>query len=298
MTGRPLRPEEMAAPGSAEHRQMITASKVPVILGLSKFSSPYSLWSEMAGLWTPPPLEGDHLDWGHDIEDALVAWWRRKNPGWQTNRGEIAYTDPDLPFPNQVTLDRRARRGRRFHIVECKTDRDRSRWGYPGDEDSTPADYTSQVIFQMGVSGIHEASIVVQLGGSGAPEIHQVPWDPDLYRLIIARCTAWWESLQDPGNPPDLDDTQATYDAVRGVHPDINRGEEVVIDRQQAAAYRESQAAEASAKKTARARKTELLDLMGDAERAVTEDGEPVARRQVNSHKTVSLYMHKPNSKK
>jgi hypothetical protein len=39
MTGRPLRREEMAAPGSSEHRQMITASKVPVILGLSKFSS-------------------------------------------------------------------------------------------------------------------------------------------------------------------------------------------------------------------------------------------------------------------
>ena len=154
-------------PGTPEWRGMITASKVPTLLGLSPWSSPYALWHEMYAGLEPPAMEGDHLRWGHLAEQSLVDWWLDANPGWQAGAGEITYTSDALPFPNAVTLDRRARRGRRFHIIECKTTRDMDQWGRPGDPDSVPAHYLAQVIFQMGVSGIHEASVVVL--GYGTP---------------------------------------------------------------------------------------------------------------------------------
>lgn len=256
-------------PGTPEWRGMITASKVPTLLGLSPWSSPYALWHEMYGGVEPPALEGDHLDWGHDAEQSLVSWWLRKNPGWQTNAGEITYTSDALPFPNAVTLDRRARRGRRFHIIECKTTRDMDQWGRPGGPDSVPAHYLAQVIFQMGVSGIHEASVVVL--GYGTPEIHTVEWDEDVWTSIVAACTRWHQTGI-AGDPPPLDDRVATYETVRGLHPDIDRDTDIQINHDQAVALLDALEEEAAAKATVIAAKTRLLDQMGTARRALVGD--------------------------
>ena len=256
-------------PGTPEWRGMITASKVPTLLGLSPWSSPYALWHQMYGGVEPPALEGDHLRWGNIAEQSLVDWWLDANPGWQANSGEITYTDPGLPFPNAVTLDRRARRGRRFHIIECKTTRDMEQWGRPGDPDSIPAHYLAQVIFQMGVSGIHEASVVVL--GFGTPEIHEVQWDEEVWASIVAACTRWHQTGV-AGDPPALDDRTATYDTVRGLHPDIDRDQDVHIDHDQAVAILDALEEEAAAKATVIAAKTRLLDQMGTARRALVGD--------------------------
>lgn len=273
---RVLKPDEMAAPGSETWRSTITASKIPAMLGLSPWQSPFSLWYEMAGTITPEPLEGEHLAWGHDVEESLVRWWLRHNPGWQTNAGEIAYTNPDLPFPNQVTLDRRARRGRRFHILECKTARDLDTWGKPGEPDSVPAHYTAQTVFQMGVTGIHHCDVIVL--GYGTPEIHPIQWDPDLYAGIVTFAEDWWHSLQ-TGEPPALDDTVATYDTVRGLHPDIDKGTEIQIDHEHAERLiQQSQAAE-QAEADLRAAKTHALHHMGTTHRLMHGDVKIADRR-------------------
>ena len=256
-----------APPGSPEWHRMISASKVPAILGLSRWQSQFALWHEMAGTVSVEPLVGEHLDWGHDVEASLAKWWLRHNPGWNLNverdgRTELTYTDPALPFPNVATLDRRARRGRRFHIIECKTARDIDTWGQPGDPDAIPADYYAQVMFQMGVSGIRSASLVVL--GFGTPEIHPVEFDPALYDAIVARCAAWWQSLDD-GTPPDLDDHVTTYDTIRGMHPDIDRDAVVEIDALEAVALLNGVRAEDDGKADARAAKIRAAELMGAA---------------------------------
>ena len=277
------------APGTPEWRGMITASKVPVLLGLSPWSSPYALWHEMYGGVEPPALEGDHLRWGHIAEQSLVDWWLDANPGWQTNSGEITYHDPSLPFPNAVTLDRRARRGRRFHIIECKTTRDMDIWGRPGDPDSVPAHYLAQVIFQMGVSGIHEASVVVL--GYGTPEIHEVEWAPEVWASIVAACTRWHHTGV-AGDPPPLDDRVATYDAVRGLHPDIDRDTDVQVDHDQAVALLDALEEEAAAKATVIAAKTRLLDQMGTARRALVGDT-TIATRTPGRGDTITLRINR-----
>ena len=263
-------------PGTPEWRGMITASKVPTLLGLSPWSSPYALWHEMYAGLEPPALEGDHLRWGNIAEQSLVGWWLDANPDWTVNppvRGvtEITYHDPSLSFPNAVTLDRRAwHRGKRtHHIIECKTTRDMDQWGRPGDPDSVPAHYLAQVIFQMGVSGIHEASVVVL--GYGTPEIHTVEWDPEVWASIVAACTRWHHTGI-AGDPPPLDDRTATYDAVRGLHPDIDRDTDTQVNHDQAVALLDALEDEAAAKATVVAAKTRLLDQMGTARRALVGD--------------------------
>lgn len=259
--------ENPPAPGTPEWRGMITASKIPAIVGLSRFTSQFALWHEMAGLVEPPVLDDDRMSWGHSAELALADWWVRIQPdAWQLNPGEVAYTDPNLPFPNLATIDRRARRGRRFRILECKTARTLDDWGRPGEPDSVPADYHTQVVWQMGVSGIHEASIIV-LGPFHQAEEHPIPWDQGLFDQLVQVAARWWESLQQK-TPPPLDDTVSTYETVRGLHPDIDPDIEVQIDLDDAREILAALRAEKHATVVARGAKTHLLDLMGSAKRA------------------------------
>ncbi|WP_018296498.1 YqaJ viral recombinase family protein [Corynebacterium lubricantis] len=198
MTNRVLDKSELAAPGSPEWARIVTASKIPTILGVNPFETEYELWMIMSGMVQPEQLEGDHLEWGHLAEESLVRWWLHKNPGWKAGKDEVAYTDTDLPFPNQATLDRRAVRGSKRHIIECKTSDSRLTW-----ENGLPTHYYVQAIAQMGISGIHTASVVAQLH-STVPQIYEVEWDPDLWNTIVEHVAKFVETLgeAEPPEPP------------------------------------------------------------------------------------------------
>lgn len=265
-------------PGTDEWRQTMSGSKIATILGLSRFQSPFSLWHEMAGNVEPEPFDEEIGAWGHIAEHSLAEWWKHHNPGWQLNAGkpgetEITYTRDDLPFPNLATLDRRAmnrafgvRDPRRFHIIECKTARDLADWGRPGDDNAVPADYYAQVLWGMGISGIHQASICV-LGPFGAPEIHTVEWSQPVFDGMVTKATEWMQTLES-GEEPELSDSLRDYTVIRGLHPDIDSHQSVDVDRDQAVAWLDAITAEAEAKKQAQLAKTQLAKLMGNAKYA------------------------------
>ena len=265
--------EHPPAPGTREHTAMITASKVPAILGISRFKSQYTMWHEMHGDVDPEPLDEDRMAWGHIAESSLAGWWVHKHPGAKLNPRrngtfEIAYTSDELPFPNIATLDRRAYlptapAKQRFHIVECKTAMTLDDWGRPGEEDSVPADYYAQVMFQMGVSGIHRASAVV-LGPFGQPEIHDIVFNRGEFDAIVDRLVDWQTSL-DMGIAPPLDPSTSTYETVRGLHPDIDPKGEVQITLEEAVAYLDTAVGEDDAKAAHRDAKIQVMQRMGDA---------------------------------
>lgn len=265
--------ENPPQPGTPEHTAMITASKVPAILGISRFKSQYTMWHEMHGDVDPEVLDPDRMAWGHIAEPSLAGWWVHKHPGAKLNPRkngtfEIAYSSDALPFPNIATLDRRAYlptapRDQRFHIVECKTAMTLDDWGRPGEEDSVPADYYAQVMFQMGVSGIHQASAVV-LGPFGEPEIHDITFDQGEFDAIVDKLVDWQASLE-MGLAPTLDSSVSTYETVRGLHPDIDPKGEVQITLEEAVAYLDTAVGEDDAKAAHRDAKIQVMQRMGDA---------------------------------
>lgn len=261
------------APGSPKWQRMVSASKVPAILGLSRYTSQYRCWHEMAGNLEPAGIDENVAAWGHIAESSIAAWWKRQNPGWQLNRPvrgrtELAYRDTALPFDHVATIDRRGYNrnrphGNRHHIVECKTARHLDDWGRPVDEDSVPADYYAQVQFQMGVSGIHTASVCVL--AFGQPEIHTVEFSPTLFRGMVEKIENWCCTLE-AGDAPDLDNSIATYEAIRGLHPDIEKGARVDISHEQAVELMYAVRSEKQAKSAARKAKITAADLMGNAQ--------------------------------
>ena len=289
-------------PGSKAWRAMITASKIPAIIGVSRYKSPFALWHEMAGNLTPEPMDARRAHWGHVAEQSLAQMWLYDKPGWKLNpprtlpsgerTTEIAYTRTDLGFPNLATIDRRAYKSRSepFHIIECKTARSLDDWGREGEPDAVPTDYLTQVMWQMGISGIHQATVVVLARGSG-PEFHEVEFDQDLFDGLVDAAREWHLSLA-AGVEPDLDDTVSTYEAVRGLHPEIERGTSVEVSREQALAYLDAVHVAKEAEAKLRLERSTLARLMGTAHKAVC-DGVKIADRRRGNH-GVSIH---PNTK-
>lgn len=278
----------LISPGSPEWLRLITPSKVPAILGVSRWQSQYALWHEMTGRIERPALSAakeDDFDYGHAAEHAAAAYWKFKNRGWRLSPGEVQYTNSELPFPNLATLDRRASRGRARRVVEIKTARSLEEWGDDGTGE-TPIDYTAQVITQQLITGWHAPADLVLWPQYGKPRIYRIDFDQEIADTIIAACTAWMTSIAS-GTPPPLDDSVTTYETVRALHPDID-DTETILDTDLAVDYLTADADLRALTKHHRGLKTAVLDSMGRAKTA-TAGGVKVADRRAAKY-GVSLY--------
>lgn len=273
-------------PGSPEWLRVVTASKVAAILGLSPWESPRSLWHRMHGD-LPREESTDVQRRGHYLEPAILAWWRDQHGitdmrQWADQPtytlGDWAAATPDamtLGIPGEAEV-----------LVEAKsTAQD---WG-----GELPAYYLTQVIWQMHVSGIHRCYVPV-LGPrlTFAEYVIDYADYADDARIIERRAREFYDSLAADAPPP-LDDTVATYDAVRRVHPDIERGAEVELSREVAAEVAHAVADLKAAEARARLAKATVIDLMGNAQHAL-HAGTKVARRQPRGDDVSFVVVAKP----
>lgn len=271
---------EPPRPGTPAHTRMITASKIPAILGIDPYRTQGDLWMEMSGLAEPQEPDDDMRDawaWGHTAEESLARWWQQHNPGWTLNpkrRGttEIAYSDTDLDFPNLVTLDRRARRGDRYHRLEIKTSASARKWGERGDD--LPGDVAAQVIYQAGISGIEKGSVVALVSADRPqrPRIYDAPADPDIYEGIVDAARAFYKTLgrEEPPMPdPALLDELA-------MPPTID-DESVEAPERALANYHATRAALAEAEDDHEQSKQALLAVLGDHHRLLDDTGAVIA---------------------
>ncbi|GAB6920539.1 hypothetical protein JCM9803A_09890 [Rhodococcus erythropolis] len=261
-----------AAPGSPEWLQLITASKIPSILGISRFKSQFSLWHEMAGNVETEPIskaQQDDFDYGHAAELAAAEYWRFKNPGWVVSRGEVQYTDDALEFGNAATIDGRASRGAWRRIVEIKTARDLAEWGDDGSGE-VPADYDAQVIWQQLITGWHDPANIVLWPQYGKPKIYSIEYRPATAAAILGIVRKWNASLA-AGEPPELDNSISTYETIRRLHPEID-GTTVELPPSLAYDYLCDVGADKTVTARLRGNKSQVLNLMGNAQYAVVGD--------------------------
>lgn len=272
------------APGSEQHSRMISPSKVGAILGLSRWESPYRLWHRMKGL-TPPEPPKDAFELGHDVEPFAANLWRRKNPGWRLSRGEIQFVvDPDhFGFPAVVTLDFRAVRGQFRRVLQVKMARDANDLEKFGDDLSgdCPPDYWTQVLSEMIFSGFteHPGHLLV-LGPYYRDRIYQIEYNTaakEEAAFLIEECRNFYASLQHD-EPPELDDTVATFDCIKQQHPEID-GTSVELTRAEAMPYAIAREQFANAEAELQLEKNRLLKRMETAQYAEI-GGIQIARRQ------------------
>lgn len=277
-------------PGSDLWLNVMSASKIAAVVGLSPYESRFSLWHRMARRLPERPPE-PHLLRGHYLEAGIAAWFADQHPDWQVKPAST-WAHPDEPRCT-ATPDRE------LHLpdgeirgLELKTAADADEWGEPG-TDQIPAGYLAQVRWQMLCAGYRTTHVAVL---SAYLELREyvVEQDDTDAAYLTAQARAFLDSLPDGPHPqrPDLDSHNATYEAVRQMHPGID-DRKVEIDTDIALRYQAADAAAKAAQTELTGAKTQLLDAMGDA-RLATHLDVPIARRQPARGTAVALYSLTP----
>lgn len=263
-------------PGSPEWCRRVSPSKAAAILGISPWDSQRSMWHKMRGE-APWDEENEAMERGHLLESGVLAWWRRHHPHdtW-TDQPSFPIDDWCVATPDALTLV-----DQEPVLVEAKTSSDDDDWGDPG-TDEIPAYYLVQTFFAAHVANLHGIAVrkvhVPVLGPRLRFANYVVEYDPKVGAELMARMRSWYESLSSDVAPP-LDDTVATYDAVRRVHPEIDRGVEVELTEEEAIALVQAAADVEDGEARARAARSAAIERMGRAQYA-TCNGVRIARRQ------------------
>ena len=273
-------------PGTAEWACRVTASKVAGILGISPWESPYSIWCLMAGL-IPPSPENEAMRRGNMLENAILDWWLADNPDALEISRQPWCTLPDEPWaaatPDMLVYADRARAlTSDIEIVDAKTAATDDDWGRPG-TDEAPAYYIASSMWQLAMRpDAARVRLAALFGRPFTLREYVIERDDEMCGALIDRCRAFHATITDD-TPPPLDDTVATYEAVRAQHPDIDRDLDVEIAVALADEWLHARALADIVERDHRSAATRLLAAMGRARRA-TSAGRVIARRQPNSH--------------
>lgn len=266
---------ERIEPGTEPWLRLMTASKVAAILGVSTYDSPRSMWHKMRGD-LPREEANDVQKRGNYLEDGILNWWfdqhgitpseRKLQPTYFLSDWAAATPDAVACHPVDDTV-----------LVEAKSARDLDEWGDPG-TDQIPATYLIQCYWQMHVSGIHRCYIPI-LGTFLDFAEYVVDYDPQIGAALEARCREFMDSLRDD-EPPAIDDTKPTYEALRKVYRSID-GSEVDLDEGLAVRYLDAINLRKDFEADERLAKSQVLEAMGTSRYGVV-NGVRVCRRQAN----------------
>lgn len=266
------------SPGTTAWRRLVSASKVPAIIGVSPWSSPLATWHEMKGTVDRPEEADDTvLRRGHYLEPAILAWWQDKHPEVENFHEQVEVW---LNEWGMATLDGAGFSLETFDdvIVEAKSTSSWDGWGDEG-TDQIPPYYMAQVMWQL---ICHPTAPRVYIAAIGpyldfreyVVERHEVPLDD-----LLAKVTAFYRSL-DADEPPALDGHKATLETVSRLHFGVVKDEEATVPSEIATEYVLASLDLDDAEERLRKAKAAMLDKAGKARKVKSETGKYIARRE------------------
>lgn len=267
----------------AARRGRINGSEIAAVLGLSPFESPFSLWHRKAGALGDVE-SNDVMYWGTRIEPLLRDEWNLRHPELAvTETGQWRHHARDWQGGSPDGLGD----GR---LWEAKTARYGDEWGEPGSGE-IPIHYRCQVLWYLDVFGFEACDVSVLITGSDYRE-YVVTYDATEVEFMRLKAEEFLTSL-DAGSPPPLDGSEATYEAVRELHPDIEPTE-VELPARVALPYLRALAACADAETEKRRTGAAVIEAMGAAQHA-TYGRERIASRIAPRTEGKSPYLRAVN---
>jgi putative phage-type endonuclease len=270
----------------------ITATEIAAVVGLSPWMSRFTLWHKKAGLPTPPFEMAPAIEWGNRLEDAVALKWQDEHPGllaapagtWRHRDRDWQRATPDrLIYPQpagEFEVPEQA-----IELLEVKTSPFGDDWGPDGVDDGVPIWYRCQAMWQMDVTGLRRTRFAVLIGGWDYRE-YTVDWDEDGARILRDAAERFLDDVRQ-GNRPPIDGATDTYQTIR-VQPDGLEDRDVEIPAELVARWDNAYAAVATASADLTQVRGEVLDLIGNAKRAV-HGGRRIAYRTVRDGHTYSL---------
>lgn len=167
-------------------RSLITATDIPVLLGLSPYKSEATLAREKAG--APASESTVRMRIGTALEPLILAEYEAAT-GRSCRRFRGLVMHPSIEWaaasPDARTVGER-------RLVELKWSGSRGRWA-----DGLPQDIEAQVAWQLGVTGYPVADVAVLLGDE--LRLFEVTADPVLFERLVLIAADFRERLATGG---------------------------------------------------------------------------------------------------
>lgn len=251
----------------AERNKGIGASEVAVLLGLSDWASPFSLWAQKTGQVDAGASDAEFLEWGRFAEDGIAKRYAYRTKRAIRDLGRFTILRSKAHPFLFCTLDRiiddvpRIEDG--FYpwqpymvgpgALEIKQ---ATIFGHHAWDEGAPLKVQSQLQTQLAVTGWKWGSISATMP-TGKFEAIDCERNESFIDLVIEKCRAFWACVEGNTWPP-VDGSDWTAQALKTLYPRDN-GAEVFLPTE--AAQWDAELAEAKEqKKLAEAHEKEITN--------------------------------------
>lgn len=208
----------------AQRRKTIGGSDAAAIVGLSRYSTPYTIFMDKTGrLPDKPDTEAMRL--GRDLEDYVAKRWQEAT-GKKVRRVQAMLYNPLYPFAH-ADVDRMVI-GEDAGL-ECKTTSTLDVKQFNGVE--FPEKYYAQCVHYLAVTGVKRWYLAVLVFGRGFFEFTLERDQLEIDALMAAEAEFWTENVA-KDNPPPPDGSQATTDALQVIYAESQDEERDLFGRE------------------------------------------------------------------
>lgn len=208
----------------AQRRKTIGGSDAAAIVGLSRYSTPYTIFMDKTGrLPDKPDTEAMRL--GRDLEDYVAKRWQEAT-GKKVRRLQAMLYNPMYPFAH-ADVDRMVI-GEDAGL-ECKTTSTLDVKQFNGVE--FPEKYYAQCVHYLAVTGLKRWYLAVLVFGRGFFVFTLERDQLEIDALMTAEAEFWTENVA-KDNPPPPDGSQATTDALQVIYAESQDEERDLFGRE------------------------------------------------------------------
>lgn len=189
-------------------RAGIGGSDALAALGLSPYSSRYSVWADKRGL-LPEKDDSEAMKWGRRLEPIVAEVFSEETGIGTRVCGLMRHAERGWQL---ASVDRLTDDGA---VLEVKTTSSYRASDWDDDQIADAAE--AQLQHYLAVTGLEHGYAAALIGGQKL-EIRHVQRDERLIRLMVEAEAELWH-LVEAGTPPALDGSQATADALAHLYP-------------------------------------------------------------------------------
>lgn len=253
----------------------IGGSDVAAIVGVSPWTSPFTLWAKKTGRIVDESAPSEAAEWGTRLESVVLDKFEETNPNltvfrevgtWQHKERDFQLANPDAIYLNEDGD---------YGIIEVKTSRYEDDW-----TNGVPEYYKTQVRWYAQTFGFSSRIYVVALFAGSKYKVFELEADAFEEESNLAKVEAFLPYLADDSQP-DYDGSLSTYATVRELHPEIDPDLDVELGElfvHYSLALNDEKQAVAHANEM----KSRVLDALGSAKRGLYNDKVVVVRQSRN----------------
>jgi putative phage-type endonuclease len=253
----------------------IGGSDMPIILGLSRYKTPYQLYLEKKGILATDDEMSPVQYWGNRLEEVIRDEFSIRNK--VTIETPDTLIHPILDFM-RANIDGYIVEWDSILEVKCSSQFMANEWGEDG-SDAIPMAYLVQVAHYCSVTNAKHAYIAVLIGGNDYRQYKYIR-DLEIEKMIIDAGSAFWDAIQNDSPPPAVNQMD-----LRLMYPRHNQGKQINLSGDVYTHFTKLTEVKAKMKELQEIEEEsrfKIMEHMKDGETLINQEGRPLCTWKAN----------------